>query len=59
MRRFLHERSSVLVSSNSFREGFDAPGDRLTVSSFDRLPFGPREDEEMTPQYAASKVGKA
>lgn len=46
MRRFLHERSSVLVSSNSFREGFDAPGDRLTWLVLDRLPFGPMEDEE-------------
>lgn len=46
MKRFLFGRSSVLVSSNSFREGFDAPGDRLTWVIMDRLPFGPMEDEE-------------
>jgi ATP-dependent DNA helicase DinG len=46
MRRFLHAHSPVLVSSNSFREGFDAPGDHLTWLILDRLPFGPMEDEE-------------
>jgi len=46
VKRFLFGRSSVLVASASFREGFDAPGDRLTWLIMDRLPFGPAEDEE-------------
>lgn len=46
MRRFLSSRSPVLVSSSSFREGFDAPGKKLTWVIMDRLPFASPEDEE-------------
>ena len=38
-RRFLTDDSPVLLGSVSFREGFDAPGRRLTWVILDRLPF--------------------
>lgn len=47
VKRFLNARSPVLVASESFREGFDAPGKNLTWVIMDRLPFASPEDEEM------------
>lgn len=46
-RSFLHGRSPVLVGSASFREGFDAPGNRLTWVIIDRLPFANPRDANM------------
>jgi|CZCB01.1.fsa_nt_gi ATP-dependent DNA helicase DinG len=46
LNKFSSVHSPVLVSSNSFREGFDAPGKKLTWIIMDRLPFGPMENEE-------------
>lgn len=42
---FLSNESSVLVASSSFREGFDAPGKKLTWVILDRLPFTSFDDE--------------
>jgi len=44
--RFLSRHSPVLVASNSFREGFDAPERKLTWVIMDRLPFTSPEDPE-------------
>jgi Rad3-related DNA helicase len=35
----------VLVGSASFREGFDAPKDKLTWVIIDRLPFAPMDNQ--------------
>jgi len=45
---FLFTPSSVLVGSASFREGFDAPGDKLTWVIVDRLPFAPVDKQLQT-----------
>lgn len=42
---FLFTPSSVLVGSASFREGFDAPKDKLTWVIIDRLPFSPVDSQ--------------
>lgn len=42
---FLSNESSVLVASSSFREGFDAPGKKLTWVILDRLPFASFDDK--------------
>lgn len=42
---FLFTPSSVLVGSASFREGFDAPKDKLTWVIIDRLPFAPMDNQ--------------
>jgi ATP-dependent DNA helicase DinG len=39
VRTFLKSSSPVLVGSASFREGFDAPGKKLTWVILDRIPF--------------------
>lgn len=36
---FLNNPSSVLIATNSFREGFDAPKEKLTWVILDKLPF--------------------
>lgn len=39
VKTFLNNKSSVLVATNSFREGFDAPLEKLTWVILDKLPF--------------------
>lgn len=45
VKTFLNNPSSVLIATNSFREGFDAPGDRLTWVILDKLPFSNPSDQ--------------
>lgn len=47
VKEFLSNKSSVLLASNSFREGFDAPGDKLTWVILDKLPFKNTGDLEL------------
>ena len=42
--RFARTPQSVLVGSQSFWEGVDLPGDRLTLVIIDKLPFAPPDD---------------
>lgn len=44
VKSFVFNHSSVLVGSSSFREGFDAPLDKLTWVIIDRLPFVSKDD---------------
>lgn len=44
---FLNSESSVLVGTNSFREGFDAVGEKLTWVILDRLPYPNYKDKDM------------
>lgn len=46
VKEFLRTPSSVLLASNSFREGFDAPGGKLTWVILDKLPFSNPSNEE-------------
>lgn len=39
VQNFMNSKSPVLVATNSFREGFDAIGDKLTWVILDRLPY--------------------
>lgn len=45
VKTFLNNPSSVLIATNSFREGFDAPGDKLTWVILDKLPFSNPSDQ--------------
>jgi len=42
--RFASTAQAVLVGSQSFWEGVDLPGDRLTLVIIDKLPFSPPDD---------------
>ena len=42
--RFAATPQAVLVGSQSFWEGVDLPGDRLTLVIIDKLPFAPPDD---------------
>lgn len=42
--RFASTPQAVLVGSQSFWEGVDLPGDRLTLVIIDKLPFAPPDD---------------
>ncbi|OIQ77144.1 putative ATP-dependent helicase DinG [mine drainage metagenome] len=42
--RFATSPQAVLVGSQSFWEGVDLPGDRLTLVIIDKLPFAPPDD---------------
>ncbi|MGC8506696.1 MAG: ATP-dependent DNA helicase [Thiomonas sp.] len=42
--RFAATAQAILVGSQSFWEGVDLPGDRLTLVIIDKLPFAPPDD---------------
>ena len=44
---FLNSTSPVLVATNSFREGFDAVGEKLTWVILDKLPYGNKSDADL------------
>ena len=49
---FLNSESCVLVGTNSFREGFDAVGEKLTWVILDKLPYANANDPDMKKRLA-------
>lgn len=55
---FLNNPSSVLIATNSFREGFDAPKEKLTWVILDKLPFSNPSDSSFAARMDMLKKAK-